>query len=253
MVKFNTGKSQIPIYIGGQKVDFFKLFFALGATAIGSEVVLGDQGGQTLAQLHDTSGATLKIISSSAQDAAGGTGATSVRVWGFDTNNYLMYEDIDPNGDTGATLVNTDWLTVFYVEVLTAGSGKKAAGNIHITNSAGDVYYLAIAANGYHSNYLNIYVPNGYIASYELDCWFTTATTNTDGVTINQYTADMATNEITAKIKSIAFSNSAALETGHKKVKGILKSGYHNIFKGVDIGTTAQTLNFNIKWGYLKI
>jgi hypothetical protein len=249
MVKLYRANQQNLIEVGGGLVNSAFLFQTEGATAIGSEVVLGDQGGQTLEQLHDTTGATLKFISSSANDKTGSTGLLTTRLWGVDTDDVIMYEDITCNGDTAVTLDNTDWKTIFFLEPLTYGSAKKAVGNCHITNSAGDAYYLAIAANGFQSNYLNLYVPANAIAYFEFKLWFTKATTDTDGVVINQYQADGATNEVTQQVMTFGFGTAKALTTFGKILPGLMKGGYHHLFKGVDVGTTAQTLNYSLTWG----
>jgi len=249
MVKLYRDNQQTLIPLGSGIVDEKKLWQTKGATAIGSEVVLGDQGGETLEQLHDTSGATLKFISSSANDKTGSTGLLTARLWGVDTDDVIQYEDITCNGDTAVTLTNTDWKGVFFLEPLTYGSAKKAVGNCHITNSAGDAYYLAIAADGFQSNYLNLYIPKNAIGYFEMHVWFTVDTTAYDAVTVNQYIANGATNEVTQPVLTYAFSGVAALETNAAKLTGILRQAQHNIFKGVDIGTTAQTLNYSITWG----
>lgn len=249
MVKIYRDNPQALIPLGGGIINEMLLWQTKGATAIGSEVVLGDQGGQTLTQLHNTTGATLKFISSSDNDKTGSTGLLTARLWGVDIADLIMYEDITCNGTTAVTLTNTDWKSVFFIEPLTYGSGKKAIGNCHITNSAGDAWYLAIAANGFQSNYLNLYIPKNAVGYFELHAWYTTATTAYDAVTVNQYIANGATNEVTQPVKTFAIGGVAALDSKNLTFAGLLRQAQHNIFKGVDIGTTAQTLNYSLTWG----
>jgi hypothetical protein len=254
MTKINLEQAQkyvIPLAGGLVSVD--KWFETAGAIAVATELVLGDQGGQTLAQAHFTSATTLKFISSNAADDAAGTGLRTVRLWGFDQDDQLMYEDITTDGDTAVTLTNTDFKTVFLMEPLTYGSSKKAVGNCHITNSAGDVYYLAIAANGFRSNYLDLYIPVGFVALFEMELWFTKATTDTDGMTFNRYLRDEESNYVQQKVQTFSFGAHKSLTTHGAKIHGIMKGGWHHLFKAVDIGSTAQTINFSIRWGLVKI
>ena len=253
MVKIYRSNPQILVPLGEGIVNYDFLWQTEGATAVGTEAVLGDQGGQTLAQLHSTTGVTLKFISSSANDKTGSTGLLTSRLWGFDINDILMYEDITSNGTDAVTLTNTDWKTVFFLEPLTYGSAKKAVGNCHITNSAGNVYYLAIAANGFQSNYLNLYIPKNAIGYFQIHVWYTIATTNYDAITLNQYIANGATNEVTQQVLTHSIGGTIALNTVGETIKGIMQGEQHNIFKGVDIGTTAQTLNYSITWGFKYI
>ena len=174
----------------------------------------------------------------------------TTRLWGFDINDTLMYEDITCNGQDAVTTSNSDWKTVFYLEPLTYGSGKAVAGNCIITNIAVSATYLGISAAGFQSSICNFYIPKNSIGFFEMDVWFTNDTTAYDAVTVNQYLGDGATQEVLQPVKTIALTSGIAdLDTKGGKLSGIMKPG-HNIFKGLDIGTTAQTLNFSITWGF---
>lgn len=226
------------------------VFQIAGAQAVGTEAILSNVGGQTLVDLYSASGVGLEFVSASADDASDGTGLRTFRVWGFDTAGHLMYEDVTMNGTTDVVGANTDWQTVIYAEGLTYGSGKTAAGNITIENTANNVYYLAIDAGAQASRRLSFYIPPGVIAAYELVGWFTVDTTAYDAMTVNQYTISTATNDTVNLVNSIAKSGVADKETNYLKLNGLLKGGKINQIKAVDIGTTAQTINYSVKVGF---
>lgn len=77
--------------------------------------------------------AATNIISGSANDAAAGTGARTVRVWGIASASTfaLVSEDVTMNGLTQVALT-TQFYRVLGADVLTAGSGGVAAGAISV-------------------------------------------------------------------------------------------------------------------------
>lgn len=81
-------------------------------------------------------GTTYYLRSSSANDAAGGTGARTIRVVYLDSAGALRNMDVATNGTTavnlGAGIAFVQWATV-----LTAGSLGVAAGNITISSVTG--------------------------------------------------------------------------------------------------------------------
>ena len=248
---FERDHPQTLIEIGGGLVDNNKKFQILGATAVNALVVLGDKGGQTLAQLHSTTGVALKFDSDSANDKPASTGLLTARLWGFDILDRLVYEDITTDGTDAVTTDRDDWKTVFLLEPLTFGSGKKCIGNCVITNIAANVFYLGISANGIQSSYANIFIPKNAIGFFEMHVWYTLDTTVTDSINITQIIANGATNEVSVIVLSKTFGQEqgADVNSSGMEFKGVLREAMHNIFKGVKIGTTAQTLNFSITWG----
>lgn len=72
----------------------------------------------------------MTISSSSASDAAAGTGARTVLVTGLDANYVEISETVSLNGQTGVNTVNS-YLRCHGMTVLTAGSGGTAAGSIY--------------------------------------------------------------------------------------------------------------------------
>ena len=107
------------------------------------------------------------IISASGNDTAvgaGGTGARTVSLLGIDENNDYVAETISLAGAV-ASPSTTLWKRILQLKVLTAGSGKKAAGNITVHESGGAVNtYMTIAANGLSTISARLYIPDGKTA-----------------------------------------------------------------------------------------
>lgn len=74
-----------------------------------------------------TSAQNLEIVSSSAADAAAGTGLRTVRITGLDSNHAVITEDVTLNGVTPAALVN-QYIRVNDCIGVTVGSGETNAG-----------------------------------------------------------------------------------------------------------------------------
>lgn len=83
-----------------------------------------------------TAAAAMEAVSSSANDAAAGTGARTIRVYGIDGNYDAIIEDVTLNGTTPVALV-TSLIAVNKIEVLTAGSGLVNAGTIDVRTVTG--------------------------------------------------------------------------------------------------------------------
>lgn len=86
----------------------------------------------------------MELVSSSANDAAEGTGARTVYIEYLDSDFVQHTEIITLNGVTPVPTVATDIYRINYFWVLTAGSGKVAAGNIDIRNLADTPIYSRI-------------------------------------------------------------------------------------------------------------
>ena len=75
----------------------------------------------------------LSVCSSSANDAAAGTGARKVRVTGVNKAGAVKTEDVTLNGTTAVAMTaGNELLVVTQLEVLTYGSGGTNAGDIYI-------------------------------------------------------------------------------------------------------------------------
>ena len=78
---------------------------------------------------------TLSVVSASANDASGGTGARTVEIQGLDSNWNLLTETVTMNGLTPVVTTQEHFLRVFRARVVTAGSLQSNAAQITITGS----------------------------------------------------------------------------------------------------------------------
>lgn len=90
--------------------------------------------------------AATTVKSSDANDTAAGTGARTVRVRGLTSGFKEAYEDATMNGTSAVALTN-QFLRVWSIEVLTAGSGGANAGTIDALHTATVLHRIPIGAN----------------------------------------------------------------------------------------------------------
>jgi hypothetical protein len=111
--------------------------------------------------VYRTSASILQIVSTSASDAAAGTGARTVFINGLDGSYNEVSETVTLNGTTNVPTVNT-YLRVFKMVVVTAGSNQSAVGVLTI--QVGATVYGRVAI-GDNTTQLAIWtVPAGYTA-----------------------------------------------------------------------------------------
>ena len=106
------------------------------------------------------------VKSSSGNDALAGpgTGAQTVSMLGIDENDDYVTETIEMEGASAVT-TTTKWKRLLQLKVLTAGSGKKAAGNITVHEVGAAVNtYMTIAANGLSTISARLYIADGKYA-----------------------------------------------------------------------------------------
>ena len=89
----------------------------------------------------------MEVVSSSAADAALGTGARTVKIWYLDSSFNEKTEIVTMNGVTAVPTVATDIFRINAFWVITAGTGKKAAGTIDIRKTSDTPIYSRISAN----------------------------------------------------------------------------------------------------------
>lgn len=110
--------------------------------------------------------AIVDIISTSIQDDTGGTGALTYSLLGIDENDDYVAETVIANGQTKAPST-TLWKRLLQLKVLTAGTGKKAAGTVTVHEDSGIVKtYMTIAANGLSTISARLYIPDGKYAMF---------------------------------------------------------------------------------------
>lgn len=113
-----------------------------------------------------TSAADTEIVSSSLNDASAGTGARTVRVFGYDGNYDLISEDATLNGTTAVSLTN-QFLDIYRIIVLTAGSGNTNDGTITVRHVTGPVTLGTIGAGYSITQQSHYIVPAGYTGYLE--------------------------------------------------------------------------------------
>lgn len=105
--------------------------------------------------------AAQEIVSSSANDAAAGTGARTVLISGLDSTYAEISETVTLNGTSAVALTKT-YLRVLAMVVATAGSGGQNAGTLTIRTVSGSTT-LTVMAAGENTLLQGIYcVPSGY-------------------------------------------------------------------------------------------
>jgi hypothetical protein len=108
-----------------------------------------------------SAGIQMRVVSSSADDTAAGTGARTVRLVYLDSNYDTQYEDITMNGTTPVNTVATNILRIQDMHVRSLGSGTGNAGDIDLTNLAGSTTYCRIAVDINRSRSAIFTVPRG--------------------------------------------------------------------------------------------
>ena len=164
--------------------------------------------------------AVVDIISTSVQDATGGTGALTYSLLGIDANDNYVAETIAANGQSAATST-TLWKRLLQLKVLTAGSGLKAAGTVTVHENGGIVNtYMTIAANGLSTISARLYIPDGKFAMFGFvmgNSIFTTAAATVDldaGSNLYPVFADeLLTREILHKYTIVPTSNVTQIPT----------------------------------------
>ncbi|KJS81109.1 MAG: hypothetical protein JM58_17755 [Peptococcaceae bacterium BICA1-8] len=87
----------------------------------------------------------LRVVSTSTEDSADGTGVRTVLVGGLDSNNNRYFEVINLNGTTPVTTTN-QFTQLDIINSTSAGTTGVAVGTISVTNSGGTITFGAIAA-----------------------------------------------------------------------------------------------------------
>ena len=121
------------------------------------------EGGIASTYVFPTTAQQIRVVSTSANDASGGTGANTVVLTGLDSNYDEISETITMTGLTVATTSNS-FLRVNGCYVATAGSLGSAAGTITFKNSTGTpdtITYSSISSGLTACRQLIYTVPSG--------------------------------------------------------------------------------------------
>jgi hypothetical protein len=150
------------------QVAYHKLIYKFGhnQTVGQTEETIWSPGGL---YSYPAAATTMTVSSTSAADAAAGTGARTVQLFGLDTNYNEISETVTMNGQTPVTTTKS-YLRINRGVVLTAGSGGENAGNIYagtgtVTAGVPANIYLNINGLGDNQTLMCLWtVPAGYTA-----------------------------------------------------------------------------------------
>jgi len=147
------------------QVDGHKTLYKFGINGdVGTSIeTVWAQGGT---YVYPASATVMKISSSSADDAAAGTGARTISIAGLDANYNEISETVILNGQTEVNTVNS-YLRISRMFVVTAGSGATAAGIIYagvgtVTTGVPATIYGMIAFGANQTQMAFWTVPAGY-------------------------------------------------------------------------------------------
>jgi hypothetical protein len=167
------------------QVDGHKTLFKFGINGdVGTSVeTVWAQGG---IYVYPASATVMKISSSSADDAAAGTGARTISIAGLDANYNEISETVILDGQTAVNTVNS-YLRISRMFVVTAGSGATAAGTIYagtgtVTSGVPATVYGMIALNANQTQMAFWTVPAGY-TFYLTGLFYTSGNTNANAWT----------------------------------------------------------------------
>lgn len=132
--------------------------------------------------VHPTAPMQMEVVSSSASDGVGGTGARTAMIVYLDTNYVEQMETITLNGQTPVNTVATNILRVNDFHVKSTGSGGFAAGNIDLRHLADTPIYRRIESGTNMSQAAVYTVPAGH--TLYITSWHTSASSQAS----NHYT-----------------------------------------------------------------
>ena len=107
-------------------------------------------------------GADIDVVSASAADDVGSTGATSVRVTYLDANFNQATEDVAMDGATEVEMTNQTISFIQKAEVIASGTGLAAAGAITIADVTGGGVHAVIDAGSKESGNCTWKIPAGH-------------------------------------------------------------------------------------------
>jgi hypothetical protein len=147
------------------QINGHKTLFKFGINGdVGTSVeTVWAQGGT---YVYPSAATVMKISSSSADDAAAGTGARTILIAGLGANYNEISETVTLNGQTEVNTVNS-YLRISRMFVVTAGSGATAVGTIYagtgtVTSGVPATVYGMIAIGANQTQMAFWTVPAGY-------------------------------------------------------------------------------------------
>jgi hypothetical protein len=167
------------------QVDGHNALFKFGINGnVGTSIETVWAQGGTYA--YPAAATVMKISSSSADDAAAGTGARTISISGLDANYNEISETVILNGQTAVNTVNS-YLRISRMFVVTAGSGATAVGTIYagtgtVTSGVPATVYGMIAIGANQTQMALWTVPAGYTL-YFMGTFFTSANSTANAST----------------------------------------------------------------------
>ena len=145
-------------------------------------------------------GADLDVVSASAADDDGSTGATAVRVTYLDEEFNQYTQDVTMNGTTEVEMTEQTISFVQKAEVISSGTGLAAAGAITIADVTGGGIHAVIDAGSKESGNCTWKIPAGH-TGYIHGFWY-----DVDAVAAGQGTAEIALQVAHAEASGVANS-----------------------------------------------
>ncbi len=131
-------------------------------------------------------GADLDVVSASAADDDGSTGATAVRVTYLDEEFNQYTEDVTMNGTSEQEMTEQNISFIQKAEVISSGTGLKAAGTITVADVTGGGVHAIIITGQKESGNCTWKIPAGH-TGYIHGFWY-----DVDAVAAGQGTAEIA-------------------------------------------------------------
>ena len=159
----SPSSAEIDFYLSVAKGDFTGYS---NVSKFGINSTVGSGGFESIwegsnAYPWPTAAATLSVVSASANDASGGTGARTVEIQGLDSSWNLLTETITMNGLTPVVTTGS-FLRVFRARVVTAGSLKSNAAQITMSSGGTTLAYITYDTIGMGQTLMAVYtIPNG--------------------------------------------------------------------------------------------
>ena len=153
--------------------------FTLGRNSNVDDTLVDLWEGPTGSYVFPTTPIQMRVVSSSANDAAAGTGARTVIIFYLDTDYAAQTETITLNGTTPVNTVATNILRINAFHVTSVGSGGVSVGNLSLTNTGSTVTYGYITAGNNSSRQAIYTIPagkTGYLTHWQASSGATTGT-----------------------------------------------------------------------------
>jgi len=155
------------------------LGFALGYNPAVNNTYVDLWQGPTPNYVFPTTPQQMAVVSSSASDAAAGTGIQTVYIHYLDTNYNPQSEVVTLNGVTPVNTVATNILRINAFHAQTVGTTGAAVGNISLTNLGATVTYGYIPATNNTARQAVFTIPagmNGYLTHWQASSGTVTGT-----------------------------------------------------------------------------